>query len=145
MFTWLAILCCHLVCGAGETKSTCKSYAGKKRPKKKRLGHQMMHGKAIWKSGIGETAKAPRGIAPGPYRGTYSTPYELPAAGANMLTYVGLWAMAIKRSNSAWIKPWYCVKFQDFSKILIKVSKSQDFPRISTITHKIFETTLSFM
>ena len=52
MFTWLAILCCHLVCGAGETKSTCKSDAGKKRPKKKRLGHQMMHGKAIWKSDI---------------------------------------------------------------------------------------------
>ena len=33
IFTGLAILCCHLVCGCGETKSPYKSYAGKKRPK----------------------------------------------------------------------------------------------------------------
>ena len=56
MFTWLAILCCPLVCGGGESKSPYKSYAGKKRPKKG-LGHQMMHGEVIWKPGIDEIAK----------------------------------------------------------------------------------------
>ena len=50
MFTWLAILCCHLLCGCGEKKSQCKSYEGKESSKKgKELGHQMMHGKTIWK------------------------------------------------------------------------------------------------
>ena len=33
MFTWLAILCCHLVCGGGEAKSPCKSYADLKKEK----------------------------------------------------------------------------------------------------------------
>ena len=28
-----------------------------------------MHGKAIWKPGIGEIAKASRDIAPGPHKG----------------------------------------------------------------------------
>ena len=43
MFTCLAILRCHLVCGGRETKSPCKSYAEKKRNKKRKgLGHQMM-------------------------------------------------------------------------------------------------------
>ena len=39
--------------------------------------HQMMHGKAIWKAGIGEISKASRGNAT---RWVYSTPNELPAA-----------------------------------------------------------------
>ena len=55
--------------------------------------------------GLVKQPKLPGQLPLDPTRGTYSTPYELPAAGANMLTYVGLWAMAIKRSNSAWIKP----------------------------------------
>ena len=32
------------------------------------LGHQMMHGKAIWKPGIGEIAKASMDIAPEPHK-----------------------------------------------------------------------------
>ena len=37
----------------------------------------MMHGKAIWKPGIGEITKAPMGIAPEPYKGAVcSIPYE---------------------------------------------------------------------
>ena len=36
-----------------------------------------MHGKAIWKPGIGEIAKASWGIA---WRGVYSTPYKPPAS-----------------------------------------------------------------
>ena len=36
-----------------------------------------MHGKAIWKPGIGEIAKASRGNAP-QGEGVYSTPYEPP-------------------------------------------------------------------
>ena len=80
--------------------------------KKKRLGHRMMHGKAFWKSGIDEIAKASRDIASGPHKGAYSAPYEIPAARANVLTYVGLWSTAIKLnpswkmevSKSAWIK-----------------------------------------
>ena len=41
-----------------------------------------MHGKAIWKHGISDIAKASsRGIVPGPHKGeAYSTPYEHPAA-----------------------------------------------------------------
>ena len=63
-----------LVCGGGETKSPCKSYAAKKKTlKKKRLGHQMMHGKAIWKIGIGVIAKASRGIAPWTPQGELTT------------------------------------------------------------------------
>ena len=80
--------------------------------KKKRLGHRMMHGKAFWKSGIDEIAKASRDIASRPHKGAYSAPYEIPAARANVLTYVGLWSTAIKLnpswkmevSKSAWIK-----------------------------------------
>ena len=69
VITQLAILCCHLVCGSEETKSTSKSYADKKRPKKrKRLGRQMMHGKAIWKSRISEIAKTSREIGLRPYK-----------------------------------------------------------------------------
>ena len=37
----------------------------------------MMHGEAIWKPGIGETAKASRGKAKS---GVYSASYESPAA-----------------------------------------------------------------
>ena len=45
-----------------------------------------MHGKAIWKPGIGEIAKVARGIALKSHKkGGYSTPYE-PSA-ANMLSF----------------------------------------------------------
>ena len=37
--------------------------------KRERLGHQMVHGKAIWKPGIGQIAKALRGISLGPHMG----------------------------------------------------------------------------
>ena len=92
MFTWLAILCCHLVCAAGETKSQYKCYADKKRPKNgKKLRHRMMHGKVIWKRGVGELAKASRGIAPGPHKGAYSAPFEPPVGMANLLKHIGFW------------------------------------------------------
>ena len=34
IYSRFAILCCHLVCGCGETKSPCKFYKGKKSSKK---------------------------------------------------------------------------------------------------------------
>ena len=45
----------------------------------------MMHGKAIWKSGIGEMAKMSRDLAPGPHRGggAYSTSYNFPVSYGN--------------------------------------------------------------
>ena len=52
----------------------------------------MMHGKAIWKRGIGEIAKPHT-------RGAYSAPYEPLEAMANVLTRVGLWP-AIKLNPS---------------------------------------------
>ena len=48
----------------------------------KRLDHQMMHGKAIWKPGIGEITKSSRGIAPGPKVGLQHTIWR-----ANILTH----------------------------------------------------------
>ena len=72
------------MCGGGEIKSPCNSYSAK-------LGHQMMHGKAIWKSGIGEIAKASRDIVSWtPHEGYYSVPYEMPVAMAIVLMYFGL-------------------------------------------------------
>ena len=51
----------------------------------------MMHGKAIWKSGIGEIAKASRDIVSWtPHEGYYSVPYEMPVAMAIVLMYFGL-------------------------------------------------------
>ena len=50
--------------------------------KRKTLGHQMMHGKPIWKPGIGEKAKASRGNAKS---GVYDAPYEPPAAKGQLL------------------------------------------------------------
>ena len=68
----------------------------------------MMLGKAIWKLGIAEIAKAYRQIGkdPGPT-----------AAKTNVLAHVGLWPMTIKlypswkteASQSAWINPWFLV------------------------------------
>ena len=62
----------------------------------------MIHGKASSKPGISEIAKDSRGIAHEPQRGGwgYSAPYELLAARANVLTYVGLWPMTIKLNPS---------------------------------------------
>ena len=62
---------CHFVWW-WETKSSCKSYTGKKRNKKGK--GQVMHGKAIWKPGMAEIVKASRDFAPDPTRGVYSTP-----------------------------------------------------------------------
>ena len=90
MMWHVAILYCHLVCGEGETKSPYISYTGKKRPKNKRLGHQKVHGKAIWKPGISEIAKASSAIAPGPHKGYYSAPHELPASRVNVLMHIRL-------------------------------------------------------
>ena len=111
MFKWLAILCCHLVCGGGEAKSPCKSYANLKR---KRLGHQMIHGKAIWKPGIGEITKASRCTAPGPRKESLQHLTWTPSCKDQCADICGLWLISIKLnhlwktevSKSAWIKPW---------------------------------------
>ena len=72
-------MCYHLVCGGGETKSQYKFYAGKKKPKKRKgLGHQMMHGKTIWKSENGEIAKPPGVLPLNPSMEAYSAPYKPP-------------------------------------------------------------------
>ena len=82
----LAILCCHLVCGSEETKSPSKSYADKKRPKKrKRLGHQMMHERQFENLGSAKLPKHPGKLAFDPIRWAYSTPYQPPAARANVV------------------------------------------------------------
>ena len=73
----------------------------------------MIHGKAIWKPGIGEIAKASRD----PTKRAYSAPYEPPVAIPNVLMHVRLYATAIKLNpswktevnKSAWIKPWFIV------------------------------------
>ena len=116
MFTWLAILCCHLMCDHGETKSPCKPYEGKKNSKKrKRLGHKMIHGKAIWKPGIGETSKASRGSAPEPHKAGFAAPHmNLQLQEVILLMHIGLWPTSVKLnpswksevSRSAWINPW---------------------------------------
>ena len=103
------VICSHDLpfCVAGLTQV-------KRELKRKRLGHWMMHGKAIWKPGVGEITKAFRDIALDHIRGTYSIPYEPPVAMFNMLTHVRLWPRAVKLSPSwkmevsktAWIKPW---------------------------------------
>ena len=85
----------------------------------KKLCDRMMHGKAIWKPGITEIAKASKGFAPGAYKEDLQCPLQPKAARANVLTHVGLWSMAIKLnpswktvvSKSAWIKPWMVTIF----------------------------------
>ena len=79
MFTWLVILCCHLVCGAMQV--LCRQ---KETYERKSLGHRMMHGKGIWKPGIGQIAKA----------------FWTPAAKVIVLTYIGLLPMTIKLNPS---------------------------------------------
>ena len=37
MLTWLVVLCCHLVCGGEETKSSYKCYTGEKKKKKEKI------------------------------------------------------------------------------------------------------------
>ena len=37
MLTWLVVLCCHLVCGGEEKKSSYKCYKGKKKKKKEKI------------------------------------------------------------------------------------------------------------
>ena len=56
-----------------------------------------MHGKTMWKPGIGEIAKAFRGIAPGPHKGAYSAPYEPPASRAKVPSFKG------QSANVRWV------------------------------------------
>ena len=92
--------------GDEVTKQALRWEETKRDLKGKRLGHRMMHGKAIWNPGIAEIAK-------GELTGDLKHPLKPPASRANALTYVGLWPMAIKLnpswktevSKSAWIKP----------------------------------------
>ena len=46
----------------------------KETSKWKRLGHRMMHGNTLWKTGISEIAKASRGVAFGPHKGGLQHP-----------------------------------------------------------------------
>ena len=68
MFTRLAILCCHSVCGGEKMKSPCKSHAGKKRPKNvKDWVTERCMGRLVEKSDWCNS-KASRGIALGPHK-----------------------------------------------------------------------------
>ena len=76
MFIWLAILCCHLVCGGGRWSQHAILMQAKKW---KASGDWMMNRKAIWKPGNGKTAKVSRGIAPGPCSGYLQRPIWTPS------------------------------------------------------------------
>ena len=52
-----------------------------------------MHGKAIWKHGIGKIAKASRDIAPGPHKG--GRRYSAPVSKINF----GLWILSNLRNS----------------------------------------------
>ena len=60
----------------------------------------MMHRNALRKHRIVEIAKACRSIAPGSHKGGTNTPYEQPAARANVLMHSGLWPTDIKLNHS---------------------------------------------
>ena len=136
MFTWLAILCCHSVCGGEKTKSACKSHAGKKRPKnvKDRVTERCMgrlFEKRDWCNSQSFQGRCP--WTPQGNMWAYSSPYESPVVMANVLTHTGLWPAAIKLnlswktevSKSAWIKP--C------SPLFISVMKIQENGKKRTI------------
>ena len=119
MFTWLPILCCHLVlslmCVGGETKSPCKSYAGKKRPKEEKIRSPNDAWKGYFKTWDWWNSQRYQGHCPWTPQGGLTAPHmNPPAASANVLTYIGLWSMTIKLNpswktevnKSAWIKPW---------------------------------------
>ena len=84
----------------------------------------MMHGKAIWKLGIGEIAKASSDILPWTPQAGFTAPQmNTQLQGSNeLMHHVGLWPMVIKLnpswkrevSKSAWIKPWW------FGQIFLK-------------------------
>ena len=77
IYSRFAILCCHLVCGCGETKSPCKFYKGKKSSKKgKREITKWSMERLFEKLGSVKFPKLPGAST----RGVCSTPYELPAA-----------------------------------------------------------------
>ena len=96
----------------------------------------MMHGKAIWKLGINEIAKASRDIAPDPYKRVFAAPHmNDQLQGASMLMYVGVWPMTIKLnpswktevSKSAWIKP--CIsmfKFHYYTMLKVDITEDSD-------------------
>ena len=106
MFTWLAILYCHLVCN-GRKRSRHASLTQAKRDLKK---EKIWSLNDVWK---GYLKTWDRSNSQSFHHKGDS--HELPAARANVLRYVGLWHMAIKLnlswkmevSKSAWIKPWF--------------------------------------
>ena len=98
MFTWLVILCCHLVCGNGKTKSPCKFYAGKRDLKMEKIRSTNDAWKGFLKTWDWWNSQSFQGIALGPTREACNLPYDpnpppphLPVAMANKLTHVGLW------------------------------------------------------
>ena len=74
-----------------------------------------MHGKTIWKPGIGKIAKASRGIAPGPNKGGFQRPIWTPSCNSQHADARRVMAYSHKTqsfmktevSKSAWIKPCY--------------------------------------
>ena len=62
----------------------------------------MIHGKSIWKPGLGEIAKASRGIALGCHKGVYSDPYEPPATRIEHADTC--WAIAYGHKTQSFIK-----------------------------------------
>lgn len=83
--------------------------------KRQRLGHQMMHGKTIWKLGTSEIAKASRGIPHWTQQEKFTALHmDTQLQGANVLMHAGIWPMTIEPNpswktevtKSAWIKPY---------------------------------------
>ena len=122
MFTWLAILCYHLVCGDRETKSLCKSYADKKENyKRKRLGQRMINIKSIWKPGFGKIAKASRGIAPGSHKGGLQRPiWKISCKGQRADVR---WVMAHEHKTQSFMKNGDQQKYLD--KALLELATGQ--------------------
>ena len=119
IFTWFAILVCHLVCGFGKMKSPWKSYEGKKVLQREKARSP----NDVWKSYLKTWDRWNSQT----FKGHYSwTPQESWVGGGGGLQRpiwtpscinVPLWPMAIKLNPSwktevskyAWVKPFYLI------------------------------------
>ena len=124
--TWLAILCFHLLCDCGETKSPCKS---KRDIKKKRLRYQMIHGKAIWKPGISETAKTSWDIVPGPHKWGLHRPISIPSCTGQRADT--RWVMAYSHKTQSFMKNGGQQKCLD--KALLPCTRLDQLPSLNLI------------
>ena len=112
IYSWFAILCCHLVCRCGETKSPCKFYKGKKSSKKGKCEITKWCMERLFeKLGLVKFPKLPGAM---PQGGFIVPQMSFQLQRANMLTHIELWPTAIKLNpswktevrKSTWTKPW---------------------------------------